>query len=130
MRCSQSEKQEVIRVVEDSQLGVRRTLQELDINRSTFYLWYQRYRELGYDGLAARASSRRRFWNAIPPWERQKVVEIALEHTEKTPRELAWQITDQRGLYVVKPIWTQVLKVSIRFERWQSASLSRHAACV
>jgi transposase InsO family protein len=112
MRCSQSEKQEVIRVVEDSQLGVKRTLQELNVNRSTFYLWYQRYRELGYDGLAARASSRRRFWNAIPPWERQKVVEIALEHTEKTPRELAWQITDQRGYFISESTVYRILKAN------------------
>jgi len=112
MRCSQSEKQEVIRVVEDSQIGVKRTLQELNINRSTFYLWYQRYRELGYDGLAARASYRRRFWNAIPPWERQKVVEVALEHTEKTPRELAWQITDQRGYFISESTVYRILKAN------------------
>ena len=38
MRCSQGEKLEVIKVVEDSSIGDKRTLQELNINRSTFYL--------------------------------------------------------------------------------------------
>jgi putative transposase len=112
MRCSQSEKLEVIRVVEDSQLGVRRTLEELNINRSTFYLWYQRYRELGCDGLACKSSSRRRFWDAIPPWEREKVVEVALEYPDKTPRELAWQITDQRGYYISESTVYRILKVN------------------
>jgi hypothetical protein len=43
MRHSQSEKLEIIRVVEDSSLGVKGTLRELDINRSTFYEWYRRW---------------------------------------------------------------------------------------
>ena len=36
-------KWEVIRIVEGSELGVRRTLKELDISPSTFYEWYNRY---------------------------------------------------------------------------------------
>ena len=112
MRCSQGEKLEVIKVVEESQIGVKRTLLELNINRSTFYLWYQRYCELGYDGLAVKASSRRRFWNAIPPWEREKVVEIALEYPDKTPRELAWLITDQRGYYISESSVYRILKAN------------------
>jgi putative transposase len=112
MRCSQGEKLEVIRVVEDSQLGVRRTLEELNINRSTFYLWYQRYRELGYDGLVAKPSSRKCFWNAVPPWERKKVVETALEYPDQTPRELAWLITDQRGYYISESTVYRILKAN------------------
>jgi len=52
MRVSQSEKMEIIRTVEQSELSVRRTLEELGVNRSTFYNWYLRYIEDGYDGLA------------------------------------------------------------------------------
>ena len=80
MRHSQSEKMEIIRIVEDSALGVKRTLVELDINRSTFYDWYKQYAEGGYDGLAVKTPQRRRFWNAIPPHVRSRVVETALEH--------------------------------------------------
>ena len=100
MRHSQSEKREIIRVVEDSALGVKRTLQELDINRSTFYEWYRRYREAGDAGLATRPSQQRRFWNAIPPWVKKKVVETALEHLDKSPRELAWYLTDTQGHFI------------------------------
>ena len=57
MRYSQSEKMEVIKLVEESALSVRRTLRELEINRSTFYAWYRRYAEDGYDGLTDRKPS-------------------------------------------------------------------------
>jgi len=66
MRHVQSEKMAIIRVVENSSLGIKRTLAELDIYRSTFYNWYRRYREGGYDGLASKPPDRRQFWNAIP----------------------------------------------------------------
>jgi hypothetical protein len=42
MRHNQTEKMEIIRVVESSPLGVKRTLRELELNRSTFYDWYRR----------------------------------------------------------------------------------------
>jgi transposase-like protein len=52
MRFTQSEKMEIIRLVQGSQLGVKRTLEELDVPRSSFYRWYKRYQEEGYEGLA------------------------------------------------------------------------------
>jgi transposase len=94
MRYGQSEKMEVIRLVESSPLSIKQTLAELNINRSTFYDWYRRYQEEGYDGLANQYRPPRQFWNEIPPWEKERVVEIALELPEKSPRELAWHITD------------------------------------
>jgi len=100
MRHSQSEKMEIISIIENSLLGVKRTLKELDINRSTFYEWYRRYREGGYDALASRPPHRRQFWNAIHPDVKQKVVETALDHLDKSPRQLAWYITDTQGYYI------------------------------
>ena len=37
MKYSQSEKMEIIRMVEESSLSVRCTLRQIDISRSTFY---------------------------------------------------------------------------------------------
>ena len=91
---------ETIRLVEDSGLSVKRTLVELDINRSTFYEWYRRYREDGYDGLADRKSSPKKFWNRIPENVKEQVVDIAPEYPEKSPRELSWVITDTREYYI------------------------------
>jgi putative transposase len=112
MRHSQSEKLEIIRVVEDSALGIKRTLRELDINRSTFYAWYQRYRVRGVGGLADHTSHRRQFWNAIPPWVKKKVVEKALEHLDKSPRELAWYLTDTQGYFISESSVYRILKVN------------------
>ena len=54
MRYSASEKYEIIRLVEDSNLSIRQTLTRLDIHRSTFYHWLQRYQDNGVDGLEDR----------------------------------------------------------------------------
>ena len=43
MRYAATEKQEIIRTVEDSSLGIRRMLRQLSIPKSTFYHWYDRY---------------------------------------------------------------------------------------
>ena len=61
MRYSQPEKMGVIKVVEQSALSVKRTLKELSINRSTFDQWYRRYADNGYDGLADRKPTPRKF---------------------------------------------------------------------
>ena len=103
---------EIIRTVENSTLGVKRTLIELDINRSAFYDWYRRYREGGYDGLASRPPHRRRFWNAIPPDVKKKVVETALEHLDKSPRQLAWYLTDTQGYYISESSVYRILKAN------------------
>jgi len=112
MRHSQSEKMEIIQTVENSSLGVKRTLQELDINRSTFYDWYRRYREGGFDALASRPPHRRQFWNAIPPDVKEQVVESALEHLDKSPRQLAWHLTDTQGYYLSESSVYRILKAN------------------
>jgi transposase len=40
--------------VEESPGSIKRTLLELNINRSTFYKWYRRYQEGGFDAMANR----------------------------------------------------------------------------
>jgi transposase InsO family protein len=110
MRYSQSEKMQIIRLVEESPVSVKRTLIELDINRSTFYEWYRRYQQGGYEALANRYRPPKQFWNQIPPRERQRVVEIALEHPQKSPRELAWYITDNRDYYISESSVYRILK--------------------
>ena len=112
MRHSQSEKMEIIRTVENSSLGIKRTLAELDINRSTFYDWYRRYSEGGYDALASKPPHRRQFWNAIPPDVKKKVVETALEHLDKSPRQLAWYLTDSQGYYLSESSVYRILKAN------------------
>jgi transposase-like protein len=54
MRYAAAEKLEIIRLVEQSSLSVRRTLAQLGIPRSTFYCWYDRYRAGHAEGLEDR----------------------------------------------------------------------------
>jgi len=110
MRHSASEKMEVIRTVEGSELSVRRTLRELGIHRSTFYNWYHRYRDKGFDGLKDRPSMPKVFWNKIPDSVKQKVVDTALENTDRSPRELACMITDIQDYFISESSVYRVLK--------------------
>ena len=112
MRYRQSEKMEIIRIVESSPVSVKQTLSELNINRSTFYKWYRRYQEGGYDALANRYRPPKQFWNAIPPWEKQRIVETALEHPEMSPRELACHITDKQNYYISESTVYRILKAN------------------
>ena len=56
MRYPASEKLEIIRLVEQSSLPVRRTLTKLGIPRATFYRWYDRYSSGGPEALNDRPS--------------------------------------------------------------------------
>ena len=110
MRYSQTEKMEVIRLVEGSSLPVRRTLAEFGVPPSTFYRWYAAYERAGYDGLATRVGQRRRFWNRIPDGQRERVAELAIEEPALSPRELAWHITDREGWFVSESSVYRILK--------------------
>ena len=66
MRYSASEKFEIIELVEQSALSIRRTLAPIGIPRSTFYGWYSRYLEGGIEALEDGKPRPRRIWNKIP----------------------------------------------------------------
>ena len=110
MRLTGAEKREVIRLVEGSDLSVRQTLQELGVNRATFYTWYRRYQVQGDAGLTAKAPAARRYWNRIPSPVRQRVVDAALADPERSPRELAWQLTDRTGHFLSESSVYRILK--------------------
>ncbi len=110
MRHGQAEKMEIINLVENSKLSVKATLKELRINRSTFYIWYRKYVEYGYDGLATTYRRPKQFWNEIPSLERERVVQTALDKPELSPRELACYITDVMGYYISESSVYRILK--------------------
>ena len=110
MRYSQAEKMEIIRLVESSAISVRKTLRELQVNRSSFYSWYDRYKKSGYEGLSNRNSSPNRFWNKIPQSDKEKVISLALDMPERSPRELAWYITDREGYFISESSVYRILK--------------------
>jgi putative transposase len=110
MRIGSSEKLEIIRIVEESELSARKTLVELGIPRSTFYNWYRRYLEYGPDGLLARESQSKRFWNKIPDEVKETVVEKAKLETELSPLEFAFKIIDTEGYFISESSVYRILK--------------------
>jgi transposase InsO family protein len=46
----------------------------------------------------------------VPEPEKKRIVTIALEHPEKSPRELAWHITDHEGYFVSESSVYRILK--------------------
>ena len=61
-----SEKLAIIRLVENSELSVHRTLDEIKVSRTSFYRWYSAYEQGGLEGLENQGRSSRRHWNRIP----------------------------------------------------------------
>ena len=45
IRKEEAEKREIIHIVEHSALSTKKTLEELQVPRSTFYRWYKQYLE-------------------------------------------------------------------------------------
>ena len=110
MKPSPSEKVEIIRLVEESHLPTRRTLEILGIARSSFYRWYDRYRQGGPEALADRPSRPDRVWNRIPDEVREEIIEMALDRPELSPRELAVRFTDERRYFVSEASVYRLLK--------------------
>jgi putative transposase len=89
MRYPASEKLEIIRLVEQSSLPVRRTLEKIGIPRATFYRWYDLYQTGGPEALDDRHPKPDRVWNRIPDNVRERIVNLALDESALSPRELA-----------------------------------------
>ena len=100
MRYSASDKTEIIRLVEQSHLPARRTLEKLGIPRSSFYRWYDRHQRGGPEALADRPSRPDRVWNRIPEAIRRQIVDLALDQPELSPRELAVRFTDEQEYFI------------------------------
>ena len=89
VRRSPAEKREIIDLVEQSALPIGRTLAELDVPRSSFYRWYQKYQQEGEKGLEPQPSKRRQFWNRLPEPVCDRIVQLALAQPEKSARQVA-----------------------------------------
>ncbi len=110
MRFTQSDKYEIILLVEKSELSLTKTLAELGIHKSTFYNWYNAYLLDGYDGLSDKPKNRKQYWNAIPEEEKQLITETALDYPERSSREIAFLFTDIHKRFVSESSVYRILK--------------------
>ena len=110
MRYQAAEKLEIIKAVERSHLSVQWTLDRIGIPRATFYRWYDLYQTGGPEALEDRPSRPGRVWNRIPDEVRDRVVRLALEEPELSPRELAVRFTDTERYFVSEASVYRLLK--------------------
>ena len=110
MRYPASEKLEIIQLVEQSHLSVRRTLEQIGISRATFYRWYDLYQTGGPEALEDRSPRPSRVWNRIPDEVRARIVRLALDQPELSPRELAVRFTDTQHYFVSEASVYRLLK--------------------
>lgn len=110
MRYPASEKLEIIKIVEQSHLSARRTLEQIGVPAATFYRWCDRYQIGGPEALQDRPGRPDRVWNRIPDEVRDRIVQLALREPELSPRELAVRFTDTQGYFVSEASVYRLLK--------------------
>ena len=110
MRYPTPEKLEIIRIIEQSHLPAKLTLDRLGVARRTFYRWYDRYLEGGPEALADKPSAPSRVWNRLPAEVQDQIIELALERSELSPRELAVTFTDTKRYFVSEATVYRLLK--------------------
>ena len=110
MRYLASEKLEIIRLVEESTLPVRRTLEKIGIPHATFYRWYDLYHTGGPEALEDQRPKPDRVWNRIPDDVRERIIRLALDEPALSPRELAVRFSDTEGYFVSEASVYRLLK--------------------
>ena len=110
MRYLASEKLEIIRLVEEPTLPVRRTLEKIGIPHATFYRWYDLYHTGGPEALEDQQPKPDRVWNRIPDDVRERIIRLALDEPALSPRELAVRFTDTEGYFVSEASVYRLLK--------------------
>jgi putative transposase len=71
---------------------------------------YDRFLTHGLEGLEDRHSAPSRLWNRIPDDVRSRIIDMALEQTELSPRELAVCFTDTEKYFVSEASVYRLLK--------------------
>ena len=79
---------------------------ELGIPKSTYYRWRARRGQ----GRLEDQSSGIKTWNALTPGEESVVLQVAMEYTDLSSRQLATWITDHKGFSVSESTVYQMLR--------------------
>ena len=103
---SSDEKTEVLERVEASPGSRRKVMAELGVPKSTYYRWRARLNQGGLEDRSSGIS----VWNRLTPEEESVVLEVAMEHTELSSRQLATWITDNKGFSVSESTVYRILR--------------------
>ena len=123
MRYPASEKLEIIRLVEQSHLPAKRTLEMLGVPKTTFYRWYERYRAFGEAGLEDRRPR-----DTLANGQRQPVVEACFLERPLCPDRAGANATvfrrlavDGRRVLVLIPDGTRTMPMPLAFDMLERA---------
>ncbi len=103
---SADEKAAVLERVETSPGSRRKVMAELGVPKSTYYRWRARQRQGRLDDRSSGIS----VWNALTPGEASVVLQVAMEYTNLSSRQLAVWITDNKGFSVSESTVYRILR--------------------
>jgi transposase InsO family protein len=103
---SAEEKTKVLERVEAFPGRRRKTMAELGVPKSTYYRWRARQ----HQGRLEDRSVGIRSWNRLTPEEESVVLEVAMEYTDLSSRQLAVWITDNKGFSVSESTAYRILR--------------------
>jgi len=103
-------KLELMMLVNRSPVTKGETLRALGVARSTYYRWQKRYRAQGEVGRVDRRPEPGAVWNRLHPAEQEAILAEALAQPDLSPRELAFYVSDHRGLSVSESTVYRILK--------------------
>ena len=107
---STQEKMEMLRVAMGSNSSIRKTLDALDLPKSTYYRWRQRWRYMGLLGLRDTRPKRDGCWNKLLPDQQTRIIDIATMNQDWPCRQICFFITDHEGFSVSKSTVYRILK--------------------
>jgi len=107
---NEHQREDLIKDVEKTPGRRSRLLNELQISRTTYYRWRNSYDESGLDGITKGKPVAKRIWNKLTPEEELRILAVAKQHPELSPRLLAVKITDEEPFSVSEAAVYRVLK--------------------
>jgi putative transposase len=110
IRRDEAEKREIIHIVEHSALAMKKTLEGRPVPRRTLYRGSKQYQEDGTEGLIDHRPNPGQIGNRLPPEVKQQVVDLALQHPDRSPRQIAWLFTDEKGYFISESSAYRILK--------------------
>ncbi len=103
---SADEKATVLERVESSPGSRRRVMAELGVPKSTYYRWRARQGQGRLEDRSSNISA----WNRLTPEVESVVLEVAMEYTDLSSRQLAMWITDHKSFSVSESTVYRILR--------------------
>lgn len=117
---STQEKIEMLRLTMGSSSSIRKTLDALELPKSTYYRWRYKWRQMGLLGLRDTRPKRHGSWNKLLPDQQTKIIDIATENQDWPCRQISFYITDNEGFSISKSTVYRILKADGLIEERQS----------